>query len=431
MKWHETLRAVGSSRMTPAGLVVALGVLFTPGASASTIRRGPLASDWIAEVALEENVDAELVLEVLVPRGPGAVDELLAAGSPQVDSETAHRIERALAEVPALVRTRIGETASTTQSWEPEATIALAVFGALGGPSDLDVALEVASPRPGERTRSVLTAFELALTEVLGRDRSTFGPLQRQIHGIHPSLQACMVRAVGAVSGTEALGVLVHLLGVDARLDLVLLNQVRRVAGDPNVRVDASARSIVSGYLQSPDAALRREAAAALGSLDDFDSIAELIELLEDPSMGVRENAHWALRALTGVAYRDDVRRWRAWHREETRWWSEEASSALRKLDHREKDVVAAGINELASHRLYRNEISLRLLPLLNHRDGNIVRMTCTALRAFRSPACVPELISLLDSRDARVRDAAWGALKAITGQSLPKDPAVWRDWLS
>lgn len=434
MRCHETLRnlAAGRARLAPAGLVLSLGVLLSPGAASGATHPAPsVADDWIAEVADDDNVDAERLLEALVTRGSGAVDELVTSGLANLDDEAARRLERALLEVPTFVRDRIRETASTTQAWEPEAAIALAIFRARGGPSDLDVALEIASPRPGERIRSVLSAFELALTEVLGRDRSTFGPLQRRIHGIHPSLQACMVRAVGSTSGTEALGVLVHILGSDARLDLVALNQIRRVASDPDVVVDESACSIVSGYLASPDPALRREAAAALGSLDDFESIAALIELLDDSSTGVRDNAHWALRRLTGVGYRCDARRWRTWYREENRWWSREARSVLRKLDSTEDDVVAAGINELAGHRLYRNEISMRLLPLLRHRDANIVRMACTALSAFRSRVCVPGLVGLLDSRDARVRDTAWSALKAITGQNLPQDAAVWRDWLS
>ena len=54
----------------------------------------------------------------------------------------------------------------------------------------------------------------------------------------------------------------------------------------------------------------------------------------------------------------------------------------------------------------------------------------CIALGQMGSYAAAPALIDRLGDGDDVVVQAAWNALKAITGRKLPLDPKIWREEL-
>jgi hypothetical protein len=66
----------------------------------------------------------------------------------------------------------------------------------------------------------------------------------------------------------------------------------------------------------------------------------------------------------------------------------------------------------------------------LKLRDGDLKRrlLAVDAARALRARPLVPELVACLGNEGAR--EAAWAALREITGQDLPLDASVWERWL-
>ena len=91
---------------------------------------------------------------------------------------------------------------------------------------------------------------------------------------------------------------------------------------------------------------------------------------------------------------------------------------------------AAQGLQEIGSHRLYRDKLAEGILPCLDREESDLVVMTCAVLGHLGSSAVVPELVRQLEADSARVRESAEEALKKITGMDLGPDPDLWRDLL-
>ena len=82
---------------------------------------------------------------------------------------------------------------------------------------------------------------------------------------------------------------------------LDVMCQVRLVGPSSVESVNEAMRVRMRPYLDEDQPGLCRAAIMALTTLEDVDSIGPLIALLGSGDSGLRENAHWALRTLTGL----------------------------------------------------------------------------------------------------------------------------------
>lgn len=269
------------------------------------------------------------------------------------------------------------------------------------------------------------TGFEAALAAMLARDPAGLGRIQALLSESPPGLSGAIAEALAKQGSPAATRCLASLLGRAPGLDGLLL--LRLAARDPLPAGDAgTVLESVRRYLRQRDPALLSAAAQATGRLGDEESVDALVELLAHEDGRVRSSAIDALTRLTGLDYGPDPVRWARWHRDEVRWWEHEADSLLVHVERGRGLEFVRASREVLEHRLYRGRIARAFALALARAQDEEAELACQALGRLRSLVAVGALVEALEHRDARVRRAAWKALRAITGVELPPDPAAW-----
>lgn len=136
----------------------------------------------------------------------------------------------------------------------------------------------------------------------------------------------------------------------------------------------------------------RRNAAWALGALDDPRAVRGLIEALRDREAPVREQAAWALGAI------------------DQREASEPLIAALKDTDARVRRQAAWALGVLDDSRAARP-----LIDALRDQDAPVREQAAWALGVIDRQEAVTPLIAALKDEDARVRRQAAWALGVIT----------------
>ena len=157
----------------------------------------------------------------------------------------------------------------------------------------------------------------------------------------------------------------------------------------------------------------RRNAAWALGALDDYRATAPLIRALEDREPGVREQAAWALGAIDHAEAVSPL------------------IAMLKDASPRVRSQAAWALGALDDRRA-----AAPLADALRDEDGRTRSQAAWALGAIDDPSAVPPLTRALKDPVARVREQAAWALGAIgDGRALQEllsaledpEPAVRR----
>jgi HEAT repeat protein len=301
------------------------------------------------------------------------------------------------------------------------------LLGAMGSADHLKLLVRVTAARPtGEGLPPELrTGFESALAALLARDPSGMTRLPALFVESPAALGSAIAGALGRQPSAQATAVLAGLLGRKPGLDpLLLLRLAER--GRPGVREVGDVLERVRTYLGESDPSLLCAAIQALGRLGDEDSVEALIALLRRDDARVRASAIDALSRLTGLGHGSDPRRWAAWFEAESLWWERDASALLVHVERGRGLEFVRASRETLEHRLFPGRIARAFAQALGRAQAEEAELACQALARLRSPAGVPALVEALDHRDARVRNAAWKALRDITGVELPPDPTAW-----
>lgn len=349
--------------------------------------------------------------------------------APDVLDEPALRVlDRVTLEVPAeLLRRRNGET--PPEEHHLAAAVGLELLAPLATAGELGLAYDLALPHAdADRDyRTVGRALEEVVREVLSRDPAGYPAVEALYAGEGPAApRAYLLRGVGDARTFEALELLARLLGRVDDMDAVVLTQIGNVAQTVRTPLADTTLFRVRTYLASPSADERQQAAYALGRLDDYDAVSELIDLLRDEERGVRQNAYWALREITAMTINAEPRRWRMWFDTETEWWSREAPALLDTIyGASQLPAVVAAINTCGSKRLFRRQLSAELVPLLERPEPMVVRMTCSALFSLRATSAVPALVEALEHPDPEVRRQVRDTLRSLTGVDHGDSPAA------
>lgn len=101
-------------------------------------------------------------------------------------------------------------------------------------------------------------------------------------------------------------------MGRDPTRDVVLLREISAAGLKASGMGDAFLGK-VRGLLGHRDPPVRRAAVQALGRIADRGAAAGLILALEDEDPAVKQGAHEALVAISGMNYPPSPDRWKAW----------------------------------------------------------------------------------------------------------------------
>lgn len=300
------------------------------------------------------------------------------------------------------------------------------VFSSAAGAEHLRLLVRLSlAPGEGLPPQELRTSFVTTLASVLARDSQALEQVPALFAESPPALASSVIEAVATLEGPRATQVLARLLGRVPGLDGLLLGRLAQ----RNESADLCDEFVLDGlrrYLEHGTPVLAVAACRAAAALGDDGSIEALIALLEHEEERVRSAASEALQDLSGLAFGLDVERWASWFQAESTWWSEHADAELARIEAARGQEYVRAARSVLEHRLHRDRIAEAFVQALGRRDADEVWLACRALGELRSRIAVPALIECLERDQKPVREAAWRALRAITGADLPPEVASW-----
>ena len=220
------------------------------------------------------------------------------------------------------------------------------------------------------------------------------------------------------------------LLGARSDTDSIVLAHVGRAARGLPRPIDPVVRDAVRAYLWKGDNQRVRAAAQALGELEDFESIENLIDLLVSEESSIRGAAHWALERITGLSLTADAERWRNWYEDQEKWYRTRLPELVKALADPDTGAVFRALQELAGRRYERHALSRHVETVLEHDSAQLRALACMTLGRLGSGNSTLSLVERLEDPDSEVARAASNALERITGLELPPSVEAWNEAL-
>jgi HEAT repeat protein len=216
------------------------------------------------------------------------------------------------------------------------------------------------------------------------------------------------------------------MLGRDRDLDLVLLPQIASLSESAVGGLSQDQFSWIRPFLADEDWRVRREAALALGRMQDHRSYEELVGCLSDEQRLVQQAGLWALRRMSGKNFDDDAAGWRSWFAEESHWFETRGVVLIESLRDADPAIVIDAVRELVQRPLFKHETAEALAVTLRNPNPLVVTGAAAALAELGSVRAVRPLCEALSSSDGGARRAAHAALVRLTGHTWPLDSDEW-----
>jgi HEAT repeat protein len=305
------------------------------------------------------------------------------------------------------------------------------VLGKLGSAQGLPLLFNTASKEGAKalRYRSVASAFEQALGDILSNDRQAFAVLESRVNELAPELLTLAIEATRRADRPEGVAFLLSVLGQTVELDIASLEASADLARRFPWRVTVDPRRQMRERLRDQSALVRRAAAIATGRIHDTEAFELLVLMLADPDPQVVRAAEWSLCLMTGESQLDTAEEWRRWHELEDKWWSTEGARLRLELEADDPRRVTAAAGRLSRRPFQRDLVALYICDVLPQQVPAAVADLCGVLAQIESSSAVPTLVDLLFDKNARVRSGAGSALMKITGRSLPPEPWIWEKY--
>jgi len=386
---------------------------------------GPL-EDLVASLAQASLEDPDTVFDVLVQRRIPALD-----GGPEQTLSVPQR-ELLVEALAALERRPVLEMArgfASRSQTADERAATLRFYAAAARARELREILALASFDGFAARDPVRDALVSSTAQVLRRDLEGIRALEDLWREVPDECVEAIVLAVGRARAVRGLAMLEQILDLRPDLAPLVVPQVRMLDPWATLEPRPILEATLRGYLSTADGNLRPGASLALGALGDYESVPALIALVEEP--GLRDNATWALRRLSGLrlAAQRDV--WQSWYASEADWWKSAAPVLLGHLRSDDRAVVLAALREIAEHRFRRHQLADEVVHSLHHALPAVRVQACRTLAALGSERAVSELVERLADDHPEVRTQAWSALRRCTGMDLPLDARAWRRQLA
>ncbi|MEQ1892870.1 MAG: hypothetical protein ABL998_10035, partial [Planctomycetota bacterium] len=279
--------------------------------------------------------------------------------------------------------------------------------------------LELASPSFRSHARA-------ALSEPLRADARAANRLKGELGSLPAGVLPLVVEALAATECAAALEPLESLLGRSPELDLAVIDGLARAGAARPWRVGAEVAECLERLALSKEVARRAAATRALGRLARIDSVPRLVPRLQDPAPEVVAAAIEALQCCAQRTDLADAESWRAWLERENEWWTARGELCVAALQSDDPAALTENLRELYGHRLARSATADALLGRIARMEPSELVLACSALGRLGDLEAVPELVPLLDAAEAPVREAAWKALRTLTGVDLPAERSLW-----
>jgi hypothetical protein len=267
--------------------------------------------------------------------------------------------------------------------------------------------------------------FESALTAILRRDPGALAEVPMLFSESSPGLGSSIVGALTNLATPESTALLASLLGRAPGLDALLLTRIAE-RGRLRSKEDRPVLDAVRRYLRQRDPVLVAAAARTAGQIGDDEAVEALVGLMEHADERVRASAFTALERISGLAFGADPVRWTSWYNDELGWWDTEAEARLVSIERGRGLEFVRAAREVLEHRLYRDRQAESFVAALERSDAAEMLLACRALGQLGSPVAVRALVACLERHGGPVREAAWRALRAITGLDLPPEADSW-----
>jgi HEAT repeat protein len=177
--------------------------------------------------------------------------------------------------------------------------------------------------------------------------------------------------------------------------------------------------------LRGSDSNQTRAAAEALGRLEDFDSVPDLVELLADSDSEVAHAAHVALRRIGGTDLLPDPARWTVWLADEADWFARSVPRLSRDLAQGDNVAQVASLGAFAAHPLYRRQIAATLREILPDCRPDVLALGCEALHQLGAVSAIPFLEECARRPEPLIAARAGAALEGLRALRRPAKDAT------
>ena len=310
---------------------------------------------------------------------------------------------------------------------------AMSALGSFGTVEDIDALCHLAGAR-GERSehdpsKKVCDGFEHATASIMARDHRTFDHLEHTWTRLPGEWWDEVIRAVGASRDAAGLPLLASMLRMAPGHQRLIAAQIPLLGASNDPHVNGLVAQELAPQLSSESKADVQTVALALGSLEQFEVVEQLIELLSDERPGVAQSAHRALCILTNKSISPSPLIWRKWHRQELAWKLDGKDAALERVSSARGETLRSTLREISRHRLQRHELALEVSRAL-HAPGESNRVLAARVLAdLGSRWAAPALIEALDDSSESVRTSAHQALVSVTGTDLGERTDDWQSF--
>lgn len=354
------------------------------------------------------------------PRTASATFDLLVAAR---GADAGADAEHALTALGAFSRAELHtviERAAEPGTGEDAAVAALAVLERFGRADDLVFAGALHRP-------SADVALEQAVLGVARRDGRALAVLEGASRAVTPAVRIAFVRAVEQLETLDAASWIARCAqrAPDVRAEAIA-RLGRLSEGLPHPAPD-EALDLVHSVLGGIPTDGLRDAVIAAGRMEDGEAIPYLIALLGEDDSGLRSDAAWSLQRITGLRLRERKERWEQWYAGELAWWRDRSEYVFSDLDSLDRATLTKALLEISARQSSRDQLALRVMPLLQSPAPDVAKLAAQTLRILRSKVACVELIRALERPEPEIGLEAWRALRAITRKDIPRDVDAWR----
>jgi hypothetical protein len=310
---------------------------------------------------------------------------------------------------------------------------AIHVFGTFASAADIPRLVALAPRDPGTEKTILRTSREplrAACTKILKRDPRAITEFGDVLGRADVSTASVLLDAIATSQDPRALGALFAATPLQPDLG----PQIAALATKCGASSDGALNRVFTQWLLAELCTARPEYARtllqAVGVLDDGSNVPALIDQLSSKDAGVRDSALWALRRVSGLAFPADRAPWLTWIRGEVDWHTNARPRLRLALASSDPKLVVPALRSYGEHRTRRTELAQEVARALADRHPEIRCLACSVLQQIGCVSSSAALTGALQDSDPGVAEAAWKALKAITGLDLPRDPNRIREIL-